>query len=113
VLADTRNQARPVQFEQHVGRPAGAEPDGEHLGGPPGAHVGLRPDGGPDLLEPRERVSGGAGRPAKNVASGILTPPGSLSAEHRDALATITARCPELDTIRTLARQFADMLTHR
>jgi transposase len=34
-------------------------------------------------------------------------------APHRDALAAITARCPELDAARTLVRQFGDMLTHR
>jgi hypothetical protein len=50
---------------------------------------------------------------SKKVASWILTPPGKLTDEHREALAAITARCPELDATRTLVRQFADMLTHR
>jgi transposase len=49
----------------------------------------------------------------KKVASWILTPPGNLTTGHHDALAAITARCPELDATRTLVRQFADMLTHR
>jgi transposase len=50
---------------------------------------------------------------SKKVASWILTPPGKLSDQHRDALAAITARCPELAATSTLVRQFADMLTHR
>jgi transposase len=50
---------------------------------------------------------------SKKVASWILTPPGSLTAEDRDALAAVTARCPELAATCTLVRQFADMLTHR
>jgi transposase len=47
------------------------------------------------------------------VASWILTPPGDLTTGHHDALAVITARCPELDATRILVRQLADMLTHR
>jgi transposase len=50
---------------------------------------------------------------SRKVARWILTPPGNLSADHRAALAAITARCPELDATRTLVRQFGDMLTHR
>lgn len=50
---------------------------------------------------------------SKKVARWILTPPGRLSGEHRDALAAITGRCPELAATQTLVRQFADMLTHR
>jgi transposase len=50
---------------------------------------------------------------SKKVAAWILTPPGGLTAEHRDALDAILARCPELAATSTLVRQFADMLTHR
>ena len=51
--------------------------------------------------------------PAKRVASWILTPPGKLAEDNRAALATITARCEELNTTRGLVREFADMLCHR
>jgi hypothetical protein len=51
--------------------------------------------------------------PAKRVASWILTPPGKLAEDNRATLATITARCEELNTTRGLVREFADMLCHR
>ena len=51
--------------------------------------------------------------PARKVASWILTPPGKLTDTDRAALAQITARCEELDTTRSLVREFADMLCHR
>jgi len=64
----------------------------------------------------RQRAAAPAPPPvpgSRKVARWILTPPGNLSADHRTALAAITARCPELDATRTLVRQFGDMLTHR
>jgi transposase len=50
---------------------------------------------------------------AKKVARWILTPPGKLTDDDRAALASITARCPELFATRDLIREFADMLCHR
>jgi transposase len=50
---------------------------------------------------------------AKKVATWILTPPGKLTDDDRAALASITARCPELFATRDLIREFADMLCHR
>lgn len=47
------------------------------------------------------------------MASWILTPPGDLADDNRDALAQITARCDELNATRALVRDFADMLCHR
>jgi transposase len=49
----------------------------------------------------------------KKVAVWILTPPGSLTADDRAALARITGRCAELAATRDLVRQFADMLCNR
>jgi transposase len=51
--------------------------------------------------------------PARRAATWILTPPDDLTDENRDALAKITARCPELKTTRDLVRGFADMLCRR
>ena len=50
---------------------------------------------------------------ARKVATWILTPPGKLAEDNRAALATITARCEELNTTRGLVREFAEMLCHR
>jgi transposase len=49
----------------------------------------------------------------KRVAVWILTPPGSLTADDRAALARITGRCAELAATRALVREFADMLCNR
>ena len=49
----------------------------------------------------------------KKVAAWILTPPGSLTAGDRAALARITGRCSELATTRAQVREFADMLCNR
>jgi transposase len=51
--------------------------------------------------------------PARKAASWILTPPGDLTDDNRATLAKITARCPELETVRDLVRSFADMLCNR
>jgi Transposase len=50
---------------------------------------------------------------SKTVAAWILTPPGSLPGEDRAALARITGRCDELATVRSMVREFADMLCNR
>jgi transposase len=49
----------------------------------------------------------------KKVAAWILTPPGSLTAYDRAALARITGRCGELAATRAQVREFADMLCNR
>jgi transposase len=49
----------------------------------------------------------------KQVAAWILTPPGSLTTDDREALARITGHCGELAATRALVREFADMLCNR
>jgi hypothetical protein len=61
----------------------------------------------------REETAVTAAPPARRAATWILTPNDDLTDENRDALAKITARCPELKTTRDLVRGFADMLCRR
>lgn len=70
--------------------------------------------GGPSKLCQDTAVPAPPPAPAvRKVASWILSPPGKLTDDNRATLAQITVRCEELNAIRGLVREFAEMLCHR